>query len=101
MSLSIGALAPDFQADTTEGRISFHQWRGDSWGILFSHAKDFTPVCTTELGNLARLKSDFDRRHVQVIGLSVDPVEKHPLWTKDIAEAQGMAPNYPLIGDND
>jgi alkyl hydroperoxide reductase subunit AhpC len=99
MALRIGDTAPDFQADTTEGRITFHQWLGDSWGILFSHPKDFTPVCTTELGYMARLKPEFDQRHVKIIGLSVDPVERHHAWAKDIAETQGLAPNYPMIGD--
>jgi thioredoxin-dependent peroxiredoxin len=101
MSLRINDAAPDFTADTTEGRLSFHQWLGDSWGILFSHPKDFTPVCTTELGYMAKLKPEFDRRNVKVIGLSVDPVEKHRLWAKDIEETQGCAPNYPMIGDSD
>jgi alkyl hydroperoxide reductase subunit AhpC len=101
MSLQINAVAPDFEADTTEGRIHFHEWLGNSWGVLFSHPKDFTPVCTTELGHLARLKPDFDRRNAKVIGLSVDPIEKHALWARDIEETQGHAPNYPLIGDTD
>jgi len=99
MSLRIGDAAPDFTADTTYGPIAFHEWLGDSWGILFSHPKDFTPVCTTELGLLARLKPEFDKRGVKIIGLSVDPVEKHVLWAKDIKETQGTAPNYPMIGD--
>jgi alkyl hydroperoxide reductase subunit AhpC len=99
--LPIGALAPDFQADTTEGRISFHDWLGDSWGELFSHPKDFTPVCTTELGYMARIKPEFDRRGVKVIGLSVDPLESHRGWSKDIEETQGTAPNYPMIADFD
>jgi alkyl hydroperoxide reductase subunit AhpC len=99
MSLRIGDTAPDFTADTTEGPISFHEWLGDSWGILFSHPKDFTPVCTTELGYMARLKPEFDRRGVKIIGLSVDPVDRHQQWAKDIEETQGMAPNYPMIGD--
>jgi alkyl hydroperoxide reductase subunit AhpC len=99
MTLRIGDTAPDFQADTTQGRIGFHQWLGNSWGILFSHPKDFTPVCTTELGYMAKLKPEFDRRDVKVIGLSVDPVDKHAAWSKDIAETQGHAPNYPMIGD--
>jgi alkyl hydroperoxide reductase subunit AhpC len=99
--LPIGALAPDFQADTTEGRISFHDWLGDSWGVLFSHPKDFTPVCTTELGYMARIKPEFDRRGVKVIGLSVDPLESHRGWSKDIEETQGTAPNYPMIADFD
>ncbi|HJW41189.1 MAG TPA: peroxiredoxin [Rhizomicrobium sp.] len=101
MSLRIGDTAPDFEAETTEGRISFHKWLGDSWGVLFSHPKDFTPVCTTELGAMAKLKPEFDRRNVKIIGLSVDPVDKHALWSKDIAETQGAAPNYPMIGDTD
>jgi alkyl hydroperoxide reductase subunit AhpC len=99
MSLSINAPAPDFTADTTQGRITFHEWLGSSWGILFSHPKDFTPVCTTELGYLAKLKPEFDRRDVKLIGLSVDPVSQHALWAKDIEETQGTAPNYPMIGD--
>ena len=99
MSLRIGDVAPDFTADTTQGPIQFHQWLGDSWGILFSHPKDFTPVCTTELGYMAKLKPEFDRRNVKIVGLSVDPVEKHGLWAKDIAETQGHAPNFPMIGD--
>jgi alkyl hydroperoxide reductase subunit AhpC len=97
--LPIGADAPDFEADTTEGRIRFHEWLGNSWGILFSHPKDFTPVCTTELGYMARIKPEFDKRQVKVIGLSVDPVDRHEGWAKDIAETQGTAPNYPMIGD--
>jgi thioredoxin-dependent peroxiredoxin len=101
MSLRIGDTAPDFDADTTEGRITFHTWLGDSWGVLFSHPKDFTPVCTTELGTMAKLKPEFDKRNVKIIGLSVDPVAKHADWAKDIAETQGTAPNYPMIGDTD
>jgi len=101
MSLSIGSVAPDFTSETTQGRITFHYWLGDSWGLLFSHPKDFTPVCTTELGSVARLKSEFDRRGVKVIGLSVDSVDKHVKWSKDIEETQGIAPNYPMIGDTD
>ena len=101
MSLRIGDAAPDFDADTTEGRINFYKWLGDSWGVLFSHPKDFTPVCTTELGTMAKLKPQFDKRNVKIIGLSVDPVDKHALWSKDIAETQGTAPNYPMIGDTD
>jgi alkyl hydroperoxide reductase subunit AhpC len=99
MSLRIGDLAPDFEAETTQGRIRFHAWLGESWGILFSHPKDFTPVCTTELGYMAKLKPDFDRRNVKIIGLSVDPADRHADWSKDIAETQGQAPNYPMIGD--
>ena len=99
--LAIGSQAPDFEATTTEGRIRFHEWLGDSWGVLFSHPKDFTPVCTTELGYMARLKPEFDRRGVKIIGLSVDPVESHRRWAKDIEETQGHAPNYPMIGDSD
>jgi alkyl hydroperoxide reductase subunit AhpC len=97
--LPIGALAPDFEADTTEGPIKFHDWLGDSWGVLFSHPKDFTPICTTELGYMARIKPEFDRRGVKIIGLSVDPVESHRGWSKDIEETQGTAPNYPMIAD--
>ncbi len=97
--LAIGSTAPDLEAHTTEGPISFHQWLGDSWGVLFSHPKDFTPVCTTELGAVARLKGEFDKRHVKVIGLSVDPVDRHEAWGKDIADTQGVAPNFPMIGD--
>jgi alkyl hydroperoxide reductase subunit AhpC len=99
--LPIGDNAPDFEADTTEGRIHFHEWLDDSWGILFSHPKDFTPVCTTELGTMARMKPDFDSRNVKIIGLSVDPVERHASWSKDIEETQGLSPNYPMIGDTD
>jgi thioredoxin-dependent peroxiredoxin len=99
MSLRIGDLAPDFEAETTHGQLRFHDWLGDAWGVLFSHPKDFTPVCTTELGTVARLKPEFDRRNVKVIGLSVDPVTKHSLWAKDIEETQGHAPNFPMIGD--
>jgi alkyl hydroperoxide reductase subunit AhpC len=99
MSLTIGATAPDFEADTTEGRIRFHDWIGDSWAVLFSHPKDFTPVCTTELGYMARLKPEFDKRNVKIIGLSVDPVDNHARWAKDIEETQGTAVNYPMIGD--
>jgi thioredoxin-dependent peroxiredoxin len=99
--LPIGSDAPDFTAVTTEGPIRFHEWLGDSWGVLFSHPKDFTPVCTTELGYMARIKPEFDRRHVKIIGLSVDPVESHRGWSKDIAETQGTAPNYPMIADTD
>lgn len=99
MSLRIGDTAPDFEAETTEGRIRFHEWIGDSWAVLFSHPKDFTPVCTTELGYMAKLKPEFDKRNVKVIGLSVDPVENHSRWAVDIKETQGHAPNYPMIGD--
>jgi alkyl hydroperoxide reductase subunit AhpC len=101
MSLRLGDTAPDFQASTTAGPIRFHEWLGDSWGVLFSHPKDFTPVCTTELGYMARLKPEFDKRNTKIIGLSVDPVEKHATWAKDIEETQGHAPNYPMIGDTD
>ena len=97
--LPINSDAPDFEADTTQGHIRFHEWLGNSWGILFSHPKDFTPVCTTELGYMARIKPEFDKRNVKVIGLSVDPVDRHEGWSKDIAETQGTAPNYPMIGD--
>ena len=99
MNLRIGDTAPDFEAETTEGRIRFHEWLGGSWGVLFSHPKDFTPVCTTELGYLARLKPEFDKRGTKIIGLSVDPVENHARWATDIKETQGYAPNYPMIGD--
>jgi alkyl hydroperoxide reductase subunit AhpC len=101
MSLRIGDIAPDFQAETTEGPIRFHDWLGTSWGVLFSHPKDFTPVCTTELGYMAKLKPEFDKRDVKVIGLSVDPVGDHARWANDIKETQGHAPNYPMIGDAD
>ena len=101
MTLQIGQTAPDFEAETTEGRIRFHQWMGDSWAILFSHPKDFTPVCTTELGTMARMKPEFDRRNVKIIGLSVDPVSNHARWAQDIKETQGTAPNYPMIGDTE
>jgi thioredoxin-dependent peroxiredoxin len=101
MALSIGDTAPDFEADTTEGRISFHDWIGDSWAVLFSHPRAFTPVCTTELGYMARIKPDFDSRNVKIIGLSVDPVESHAAWASDIEDTQGIAPNYPMIGDSD
>jgi len=99
--LAIGTDAPDFEAQTTEGSIRFHEWLGSSWGVLFSHPKDFTPVCTTELGYMARIKPEFDRRRVKVIGLSVDPLESHATWSKDIEETQGHAPNYPMIADAD
>ena len=101
MALQINDVAPNFEADTTEGRIKFHEWMGDSWAVLFSHPKDFTPVCTTELGYMAKLKPEFDKRHVKIIGLSVDPVDKHSKWSDDIKETQGYAPNYPMIGDPD
>jgi alkyl hydroperoxide reductase subunit AhpC len=101
MALTIGDTAPDFQAQTTDGEISFHDWIGDSWAVLFSHPKDFTPVCTTELGYMAKIKPEFDRRDVKIIGLSVDPVGNHEQWADDIAETQGAAPNYPIIGDAD
>ena len=101
MTLTIGDAAPDFEAETTEGEIRFHDWLGDSWAVLFSHPRDFTPVCTTELGYLAKIKPDFDARGVKVIGLSVDPVENHAKWSDDIEETQGFRPNYPLIGDKD
>jgi alkyl hydroperoxide reductase subunit AhpC len=99
MALRIGETTPDFEADTTEGRIHFHEWLGDSWGVLFSHPKDFTPVCTTELGYMAALKPEFEKRNVKIIGLSVDPVDAHSKWADDIRETQGHAPNYPMIGD--
>ncbi len=101
MALQIGDVAPDFEADTTEGHIKFHDWIGDSWAVLFSHPKDFTPVCTTELGYMAKAKPEFDRRDVKIIGLSVDPVDKHSEWAADIEATQGAAPNYPIIGDGD
>ena len=101
MALPIGAVAPDFEAQTTEGKIKFHDWIGDSWALLFSHPKDFTPVCTTELGAVAKLKPEFDKRGVKLIGLSVDPVDRHSQWAEDIKETQGAAPNYPMIGDID
>lgn len=101
MTLRLGETAPNFDAQTTEGKINFHTWLGDSWGVLFSHPKDFTPVCTTELGYMAKLKPEFDKRNVKIIGLSVDPVDKHSKWAEDIRETQGTAPNYPMIGDDD
>jgi alkyl hydroperoxide reductase subunit AhpC len=101
MALQIGDTAPDFEAQTTEGPISFHDWIADSWAVLFSHPKDFTPVCTTELGYMAKIKPQFDERGVKVIGLSVDPVDNHADWVRDIEETQGHAPNYPIIGDAD
>src|SRR5687768_7544115 len=101
MALQIGDAAPDFEAETTEGRMRFHDWIGDSWAVLFSHPRDFTPVCTTELGSMAKLKPEFDRRGVKIVGLSVDPVDNHARWASDIEETQGAAPNYPMIGDSD
>ncbi|HEY7164505.1 MAG TPA: peroxiredoxin [Candidatus Binatia bacterium] len=101
MAVRIGDVAPNFTADTTEGKINFHDWIGNSWAILFSHPKDFTPVCTTELGYMARLKPEFDKRNTKIIGLSADPVTDHKNWAKDIQETQGTAPNYPMIGDSD
>ena len=101
MGLKIGDTAPDFLADTTEGRIKFHDWIGDKWAVLFSHPKDFTPVCTTELGYMAKLKPEFEKRNTKIIGLSVDPVDDHARWAADIQETQGHAPNYPMIGDSD
>ena len=99
MPLQLGDIVPDFTADTTEGRLTLHEWLGGSWGVLFSHPKDFTPVCTTELGTMARLKPEFDKRNTKIIGLSVDPVESHARWANDILESQGHAPNFPMIGD--
>jgi thioredoxin-dependent peroxiredoxin len=101
MALQLGDTAPDFEAETTEGPIRFHDWIGDSWAVLFSHPKDFTPVCTTELGYMAKIKPEFDRRNVKIIGLSVDPLDRHLEWAKDIEETQGAAPNYPVISDAD
>ncbi len=101
MAIQLGDIAPNFKADTTQGPIEFHDWKGESWAVLFSHPKDYTPVCTTELGAVARLKPEFDRRGVKVIGLSVDPVESHEGWSADIAETQGTAPNFPLVADPD
>jgi alkyl hydroperoxide reductase subunit AhpC len=101
MALQLGDTAPDFTAETTEGTVHFHDWLGDSWGVLFSHPRDFTPICTTELGYMAKIKPEFDRRNVKIIGLSVDPVGNHAKWADDIAETQGTAPNYPMIGDAD
>ena len=101
MALQINDTAPDFEAATTQGKIRFHDWIGNNWAVLFSHPKDFTPVCTTELGYMAKLKPEFDKRHVKVIGLSVDPVDKHASWANDIKETQGHAPNFPMIGDTD
>jgi alkyl hydroperoxide reductase subunit AhpC len=99
MTLRINDVAPNFEAETTEGRIQFYDWLGDSWGVLFSHPKDFTPVCTTELGYMAKLKPEFEKRNTKIIGLSIDPVDSHSKWAKDIEETQGTAPNYPMIGD--
>ena len=101
MSIQLGATAPDFEADTTDGLIAFHDWIGDSWAVLFSHPKDFTPVCTTELGYMAKVKPEFDRRGVKIMGLSVDPIDEHEKWADDIEETQGSRPNYPIIGDAD
>jgi alkyl hydroperoxide reductase subunit AhpC len=101
MALQLGDTAPDFEADTTEGRIRFHDWIGDSWAVLFSHPRDFTPVCTTELGYMAKIKPEFDKRNTKIIGLSVDPIDNHAKWAADIEETQGTAPNYPMIGDAD
>ena len=101
MALTLGETAPDFEAQTTEGPISFHDWIGDSWAVLFSHPKDFTPVCTTELGYMAAIKPEFDRRGAKIIGLSVDPLDRHEEWAKDIGDTQGTAPNYPIIADSD
>jgi alkyl hydroperoxide reductase subunit AhpC len=101
MTLKLGDVVPDFEADTTEGRIKFHDWIGDSWAVLFSHPKDFTPVCTTELGYMANAKPEFDKRDVKIIGLSVDALDNHEAWAKDIEDTQGAAPNYPIISDDD
>lgn len=101
MGIQLGDLAPDFEADSTQGRIRFHEWLGSDWGVFFSHPKDFTPVCTTELGEVARIKPEFDRRGAKVIGLSVDPVDDHERWAADIEETQGAIPDYPLVGDPD
>src|SRR5437016_5695966 len=101
MALRLGDEAPNFTADTTEGPIDFYEWKGDSWAVLFSHPKDFTPVCTTELGYTAKLKPEFEKRNVKIIGLSVDPLDSHEKWSKDIEETQGYAPNFPMIGDAD
>jgi thioredoxin-dependent peroxiredoxin len=101
MALTIGDTAPDFEAQTTQGPISFHDWIGDSWAVLFSHPKDFTPICTTELGYMAKIKPEFDKRGVKIIGLSVDPIDKHEKWSDDIEATQGTRPNYPMIGDSD
>lgn len=101
MSLQLGDIAPDFEAETTEGRISFHKWLGNSWGVLFSHPKDFTPICTTELGFMAGTKAEYDKRNAKILAVSVDSVADHKKWSKDIGETQGTAPNYPIIGDTD
>jgi len=101
MTLQIGDTAPDFEAQTTEGPVRFHDWIGDSWAVLFSHPKDFTPVCTTELGYMAKIQPEFNKRNVKIIGLSVDRVDDHAKWADDIKETQGLAPNYPMIGDTD
>ena len=101
MALALNDTAPDFEAETTEGKIRFHDWIGDKWAVLFSHPKDFTPVCTTELGYMAKIKPEFDKRGVKILGISVDPIEDHHRWSKDIAETQGTAPNYPMIGDTE
>ena len=101
MALQLGEVAPDFEAETTSGPLRFHDWIGDSWAVLFSHPKDFTPVCTTELGYMAKLKPEFDKRNTKIIGLSVDPIDRHSKWSEDIKETQGYAPNYPMIGDTD
>ena len=101
MALQLGDTAPDFEADTTEGRIRFHDWIGDSWAVLFSHPRDFTPVCTTELGYMAKIKPDFESRNVKIIGLSIDPLDNHEKWARDIEETQGTALNYPIIGDSE
>src|ERR1700677_1951363 len=101
MTLRIGDVAPDFEAQTTEGTLRLHEWLGSGWGVLFSHPKDYTPVCTTELGYMAKIKPEFDKRHVKIIGLPADPVSSHSGWARDIEETQGTAPNYPVIGDSD
>ena len=101
MAVRLGDEAPDFTADTTDGELRFHEWKGDSWAVLFSHPKDFTPVCTTELGTVAKLKDEFEKRNTKVIGLSVDPIEDHHEWAKDIEETQGAALNFPMIADPD
>jgi alkyl hydroperoxide reductase subunit AhpC len=101
MSILLGETAPDFRAESTEGAISFHDWIGDSWAVLFSHPKDFTPVCTTELGYMAKIKPEFDKRNTKIVGLSVDPIDRHETWADDIEETQGTRPNYPIIGDAD